>query len=59
VGTGAPTHPRYYAATCSLPNYHLLLARDLEYIAPSRYEQLARETQEIAKMLATFIDRLR
>lgn len=40
-------------------DYHLLLARDLEYIEPSRYEQLARETQEIAKMLATFIDRLR
>jgi four helix bundle protein len=40
-------------------DYHLLVARDLDYIEPSRYEQLGRETQEIAKMLATFIDRLR
>ena len=40
-------------------NYHLLLARDLGYLPPSRYDQLSLETQSIAKMLATFITRLR
>ena len=40
-------------------DYHLLLARDLEYLEPSSYERLACETQEIARMLASFIDRLR
>jgi four helix bundle protein len=40
-------------------DYHLLLARDLGYLDLPSYEPLARETREITKMLASFIDRLR
>jgi four helix bundle protein len=40
-------------------DYHLLLARDLNYLESTCYATLARETQEIAKMLASFIDKLR
>ena len=40
-------------------DYHLLLARDLGYLPPPRYDQLSIETQSIAKMLAAFITRLR
>jgi four helix bundle protein len=40
-------------------DYHLLLARDLGYLDSSRYEHLAFEAQGVAKMLATFVDRLR
>ena len=40
-------------------DYHLLLARDLGYLASSRYDQLSLETQSVSKMLATFITRLR
>jgi len=40
-------------------DYHLLLARDLGYLPPLRYDQLSVETQSLTKMLATFINRLR
>ncbi len=40
-------------------DYHLLLARDLGYLSSSDYEILAFEAQGVAKMLATFIERLR
>jgi four helix bundle protein len=40
-------------------DYHLLLARDLEYLPPSHYERLTIEAQEVAKMLSAFIGRLR
>jgi four helix bundle protein len=40
-------------------DYHLLLARDLGYLPPPRYDQLSVEAQSVAKMLATFITRLR
>ena len=39
--------------------YHLLLARDLGYLDPSRYASLSEEAQGVGKMLATFIARLR
>ncbi len=40
-------------------DYHLLLARDLGYLDSYRYGHLAIEAQGVAKMLATFVDRLR
>jgi hypothetical protein len=40
-------------------DYHLLTARDPGYLDSSRYGQLAFEAQGVAKMLATFVDRLR
>jgi four helix bundle protein len=40
-------------------DYYLLLSRDLGYLLQPRYDHLATETQGVAKMLATFIDRLR
>jgi four helix bundle protein len=40
-------------------DYQLLLARDLGYLSSPRYDQLSLETQSVAKMLATFITRLR
>ncbi len=40
-------------------DYHLLLAHDLGYLSSPQYDQLAIETQSVAKMLATFITRLR
>ena len=40
-------------------DYHLLLAHDLGYLPSARYEDLATEAQGVAKVLATFVDRLR
>ena len=40
-------------------DYHLLFARDLRYLPSPRYDQLSVETQSVARMLATFITRLR
>jgi four helix bundle protein len=40
-------------------DYHLLLARDLEYLQPQPYEHLASEAQGVARMLAAFIETLR
>jgi four helix bundle protein len=39
--------------------YHLLLARDLGFLDAGDYEELSRRTQEIKRMLSTFITRLR
>jgi len=39
--------------------YHLLLARDLDYLSPKQYRDLSHRTQEIKRMLSTFITRLR
>jgi four helix bundle protein len=40
-------------------DYHLLLARDLSYIAAPQYDHLAAETQGVSRMLASLIDTLR
>jgi four helix bundle protein len=40
-------------------DYLLLLAHDLGYLKPSRYEELAEDVHGIARMLANFVDRLR
>lgn len=40
-------------------SYHLILARDLGYLPPDRYEHLSLETENIKNMLASFISRLR
>lgn len=39
--------------------YHLLLARDLNFLAENLYEDLSDDVIEIKKMLATFIHKLR
>jgi four helix bundle protein len=40
-------------------SYHLILARDLHYLPPDRYERLSVEAEEIRSMLASFVSRLR
>jgi four helix bundle protein len=40
-------------------DYHLILARDLEFLQPPHYNHLAAETQGVSRMLASFIDTLR
>ena len=40
-------------------DYLLLLAHDLGYLKPARYEYLTAEVHGISRMLATFVDRLR
>jgi four helix bundle protein len=40
-------------------DYHLILARDLGYLQVATYEHLNNETQEVKRMLATFVTRLR
>ncbi len=39
--------------------YHLLLARDLGFLSSQDYEQLSQRTQEVKRMLSTFITKLR
>ena len=39
--------------------YHLLLARDLGYVDLRQYRELSRRTEEVKRMLSTFITRLR
>ena len=39
--------------------YHLLLARDLEYLAMDDYKRLSGEIVEVKKMLAAYIGRIR
>ncbi len=39
--------------------YHLLLARDLEFLDKSDYEWLASEVTNVKRMLATFIRKLK
>jgi four helix bundle protein len=38
--------------------YHLLLARDLQFLQPSLHEQLAADTTEIKRMLTALIQKL-
>jgi four helix bundle protein len=40
-------------------DYHLLLAHDLDLLADPEYQRLAAEAQGVAKMLSSFIHRLR
>ena len=39
--------------------YHLLLAQDLGYLTPQQHQKLTHETQEIKRMLSTFVTKLR
>ena len=39
--------------------YHLLLSRDLGLLNTIEYEQLAKDTTEVKKMLASFIQKLK
>ena len=39
--------------------YHLLLARDLEYLGPSDYEGLAEDVIEVKRMLTSFLQKLK
>jgi four helix bundle protein len=39
--------------------YHLLLADDLGYLSPEDYHDLSEKTQELKRMLSTFISKLR
>ncbi len=39
--------------------YHLLLARDLDYLSPETYDHLAEQTVTLKRMLAPFITKLR
>ena len=39
--------------------YHLLLARDLSYLSDTDYGELKEKVQEIKRMLAPFINRLK
>jgi four helix bundle protein len=39
--------------------YHLILARDLGYIAPKNFETFAARADEVDKMLASFIAKLK
>jgi four helix bundle protein len=38
--------------------YHLLLSHDLGYLPPEPYKTLSRKTQEVKRMLSTFIQKL-
>jgi four helix bundle protein len=40
-------------------DYHLVLARDLGYLQPERYEHLAIEVDGVSRMVTAFIARLR
>jgi four helix bundle protein len=39
--------------------YHLLLARDLDLLPASEYEQLTEQLEEVQRMIATYIKKLR
>jgi four helix bundle protein len=39
--------------------YHLLLARDLDFLPVSEYERLTKELGEMQRMLASFINKLK
>ena len=39
--------------------YHFLLARDLGYLNPAKYEPLSKEATEVKKMLTVFIQTLK
>ncbi len=47
------------AGSASETDYHLLLARDLEYLDGSEYERLFRQVSEVKRMLNSFERALR
>jgi four helix bundle protein len=50
----------YFAAgSASELEYHILLARDLQYLSCSTYENLAAQSNEIKRMLISFIKKLK
>jgi four helix bundle protein len=46
-------------ASASELDYHLLLARDLNYLNKTDYERIANDLTEIRRMLTTFIQKLK
>ncbi|BBO31517.1 hypothetical protein PLANPX_1129 [Lacipirellula parvula] len=44
--------------SASETEYHLLLACDLGFLAAGSHQQLAEQTQEVKRMLASFIAKL-
>jgi four helix bundle protein len=46
------------AGSASEADYHLLLARDLGYLPPRRYDELNSLLTEVRRMLTTFIKKL-
>ena len=44
--------------SCSELEYHLLLARDLSLLDAETYQTFSRDTQQVKRMLSTFIKRL-
>ena len=46
-------------ASASETEYHILLARDLGYLAVQNYEPLNRELNEVKQMLISFIKKLK
>ena len=49
---------RIAAGSATELEYHLLLARDLEFLAPKQHEELDREVNEVKKMLRGFVKQL-
>jgi four helix bundle protein len=47
------------AGSASELEYHLLLARDLEFLRQADYQRLATQTQEVKRMLAALLHKLR
>lgn len=47
------------AASATELQYHIILARDLSYLESERYTELSGAVEELKKMLATFIKRVR
>ena len=57
-----PEFARYLqlaAASATELQYHIILARDLSYLEPERYKELAETVEEIKKMLSAFIKQVR
>ena len=57
-----PEFARYLqlaAASTTELQYHIILARDLSYLKPEHYKELADTIEELKKMLSTFIKRVR
>ena len=57
-----PEFARYLqlaAASATELQYHIILARDLSYLEPERYKELAETVEEIKKMLSAFIRKVR
>lgn len=60
--SGDPELARFLTIAIGSANeldYHLLLARDLGYLEPSDFNRLAAEAQGVARMLSSFITRVR